>query len=423
MALRTLSLCTGIGGIELGLASVRPDHQLVGVVERQAYCAATLVARMEEASLDAAPIWDDLATFDGNRFRGCVDLICAGYPCQPDSVAGARGGADDERWIWPEVCRVIREVGPVFVFVENVPGHLSGTFGRVLGDLAALGFDAEWDCIPACSVGAPHERDRVFLLAAHPDRLRVWLQSERDQRGGRGARAPERGHAEPLLDGAAGPLADAHSDGRQGERVGSERVDEGEQSSFRRHLDRRRGAGNQAADAELLRHIHAFDGAADGHRRRTSASPARGGAATADARRPRRKGKGLPASAHDRAVPPSDADRARLEGTDDARRVGRRGDVAGDGGDQAADADELGRAASFGSAGARGVAEPDGGGDRSYWQRRPAPVPTFRRVVDGVPHRLDRDWADRIHALGNGVVSEAAAQAWTTLFARITEGR
>lgn len=165
MALRTLSLCAGYGGLDLGVKLARPDAHLVGVVERQAYCAAVLVARMEEARLGFAPIWDDLATFDGRRWRGAVDLITAGYPCQPESEAGLRLGEADDRWLWGEVWRVVREVEPGLVFLENVAGHLSGTFGRVLGDMAALGWRVEWDCIPACAVGAPHERDRVFVLA------------------------------------------------------------------------------------------------------------------------------------------------------------------------------------------------------------------------------------------------------------------
>jgi hypothetical protein len=82
--LRSLALCAGIGGLDLGVKLARPDHCLVGVVERQAYCAAVLVERMGEAALDPAPIWDDLATFDGRRWRGAVDLITAGYPCQPE---------------------------------------------------------------------------------------------------------------------------------------------------------------------------------------------------------------------------------------------------------------------------------------------------------------------------------------------------
>jgi site-specific DNA-cytosine methylase len=95
-----------------------------------------------------------------------VDLITAGYPCQPESTAGKRLGHEDERWLWADIWRVICDVAPRYVFVENVAAHLSGTWGRVLGDLAAGGWSVEWDCVPAAAVGAPHLRDRLFALAA-----------------------------------------------------------------------------------------------------------------------------------------------------------------------------------------------------------------------------------------------------------------
>jgi len=115
--------------------------------------------------LDAAPIWDDLSTFDGNQWRGVVDLVSAGYPCQPFSVAGQRRGADDPRHLWPHVARIIREVGPRVVVLENVAGHVVLGLPDVLGELAEMGFDAEWGCYRASEVGAPHQRERVFVLA------------------------------------------------------------------------------------------------------------------------------------------------------------------------------------------------------------------------------------------------------------------
>jgi len=120
---------------------------------------------MQEGALDAAPIWDDLSTFDGNQWRGVVDLVSAGYPCQPFSVAGQRRGADDPRHLWPHVARIIREVGPRVVVLENVAGHVVLGLPDVLGELAEMGFDAEWGCYRASEVGAPHQRERVFVLA------------------------------------------------------------------------------------------------------------------------------------------------------------------------------------------------------------------------------------------------------------------
>src|SRR5437868_15209237 len=113
-----------------------------------------------------------------------VDLIAGGFPCQPVSLAGRRRGSADERWLWPEFARLIRVLRPRYVLVENVPGLLvGGGMAEVLGDLAALGFDAEWDCISAAHVGAPHLRYRVFIVA-HAARLQSrrpehWTERER----------------------------------------------------------------------------------------------------------------------------------------------------------------------------------------------------------------------------------------------------
>ena len=165
--LRVLSLCSGVGGLDLGLKLALGDGcRTVGYVEREAYAAAVLVARMGDKALDEAPIWDDLTTFDGRPWRGAVDLVLAGFPCQPWSNAGARRGTDDERWLWPLIEKVLREVEPSYVFLENVPGLVSGGgLGQVLGGLASLGFDAEWTVLGAEDIGAPHRRDRVFILA------------------------------------------------------------------------------------------------------------------------------------------------------------------------------------------------------------------------------------------------------------------
>lgn len=168
MALRALCLCDGYGGFELGFRLAGLDVQTVCRCERDSYAASVLVARMEEALLDRAPIWDDLETFDGAAWRGRVDIVTAGFPCQPFSKAGLRGGVDDERWIWPGIARIIADVGPSYIFLENVPGLVRGGLPHVLADLAELGFDAEWGMHSALAVGAPHNRERFWLLA-HAD--------------------------------------------------------------------------------------------------------------------------------------------------------------------------------------------------------------------------------------------------------------
>lgn len=165
MVLRALHLCSGYGGFEIALRGIA---RTVCHVERDSYAAATLVARMDEARLDRAPIWSDLVTFDGSAWRGRVDIVTAGLPCQPFSAAGQRRGLDDERHLWPHARRIIAEVGPRYVFLENVPDVVrAGWLGGVLGDLAEMGFDAEWGLLSASAVGAPHKRERFWLVAHH----------------------------------------------------------------------------------------------------------------------------------------------------------------------------------------------------------------------------------------------------------------
>jgi len=93
----------------------------VAHVERDPFAAAVLVARMADQALDQAPVWDDLRSFDGRPWRGRVDLVTAGFPCQPWSAAGRRQGIEDDRWLWPDVARIVAEVGPRLVLLENVP--------------------------------------------------------------------------------------------------------------------------------------------------------------------------------------------------------------------------------------------------------------------------------------------------------------
>lgn len=121
---------------------------------------------MGKAELDPAPVWDDIVTFDGRPWRGLVDCVSGGFPCQDISNAGKRAGIDGERsGLWSEFARIVDEVRPRFVAIENVSALRSRGLDRVLGDLAALGYDAEWMCLRASDVGATHRRERIFILA------------------------------------------------------------------------------------------------------------------------------------------------------------------------------------------------------------------------------------------------------------------
>jgi DNA (cytosine-5)-methyltransferase 1 len=163
--LHGLAVCAGFGGLELGLRLVFGDaYRTVCFVEREAFAAASLVALMRAGLLDEAPVWDDMVTFDGRAWRGHVDLVSGGLPCQPYSVAGQQRGDADERAIWPRFIRVVREIRPALVLIENVPPFLA--WYRPIGDrLSRLGYEYQVGLFRASEVGAPHRRERLFILA------------------------------------------------------------------------------------------------------------------------------------------------------------------------------------------------------------------------------------------------------------------
>lgn len=164
-----ISLFSGAGGLDL--AAKRAGIRTVCYVEYDPYAQAVLMSRMRDGGLDEAPIWDDVRSFRATDWSGGVDCIFGGFPCQDLSIAGEgvtgrKGIVDGTRsGLWLEFSRIIREVRPRFVVVENVTGLLDGWLGIVLGDLAIHGYDAEWRVLSACQFGAPHSRERVFILA------------------------------------------------------------------------------------------------------------------------------------------------------------------------------------------------------------------------------------------------------------------
>ena len=176
---RVLSLCSGYGGLDLGLRLAVPAARTVCYVEREAYAAALLAARCQEGALDDAPVWGDLATFDGAAWRGLVDTVIGGYPCQPFSVAGKRGGESDPRHLWPHIARVVAEVRPRWCFFENVRNHINIGLREVRADLRGMGYRVEAGIYSAEEVGAPHRRERLFILA-HAERPQRWEDGEGD---------------------------------------------------------------------------------------------------------------------------------------------------------------------------------------------------------------------------------------------------
>lgn len=159
-----LALFAGAGGGILG--GLLLGWRTVCAVEVDPYARSVLLARQNDRTLAPFPIWDDIRTFDGTAWRGAVDVVSGGFPCQDISAAGSGAGIDGARsGLWREMARVIGEVGPRYVWVENSPMLVGRGLARVLSDLAAMGFDARWGVVGAADVGAPHQRDRIWLLA------------------------------------------------------------------------------------------------------------------------------------------------------------------------------------------------------------------------------------------------------------------
>ena len=160
-----LALFAGGGGSIL--AGKLLGWRTVCAVEIDAGARNILLARQRDGVIEQFPIWDDVRTFDGKPWRGKIDIITGGFPCQDISFANKKAkGIDGERsGLWSEMARIIGEVRPNFALIENSPALLNRGFERVLADLAAMGFDARWGVFSAAEIGAEHIRERVFILA------------------------------------------------------------------------------------------------------------------------------------------------------------------------------------------------------------------------------------------------------------------
>ena len=367
-ALAIGSLFSGIGGLELGLEHAT-GGRVCWQVERDAWCRDVLAKHWPDAVR-----YDDVCTVNG---LPAVDLICGGFPCQDVSLAGKRAGFGGERSsLWREYRRIIADVRPRLVFVENVPGLLTAddghAFAEVLGDLAALGFDATWDVFRASDVGAPHRRERLFLLA---------------YRVSGGCDGVENGASRDILDG---------STPRREE--GADRVANGGQ------------IGGLADSASLGGREPADEGVAIAARGGARLEPGRGGESpVGDSSRGVRQ---RPTSGHGRHAAFADQGLVNTDGQRRAERnraaVAERAELRGAGG-------AIGRDGSL----ARLGLSTDGLPRRLDAHRWPAGRGEAQhegeppRTAAGVPQR-----AARLKALGNAVVPQVAALAWRVLYAR-----
>ena len=164
--MRVLDLFSGIGGFSLGLE--RAGMETIAFCEQNEFCQKVLKKHWPEV-----PIYDDIKKLEGKQFRGSVELICGGFPCQPFSIAGKQRGTKDDRDLWPEMLRIIREVRPTWVLGENVANfaNMDGGYNRTHSDLEKEGYEVRAFEIPAIAVGAPHVRKRLWIVGhlAHPN--------------------------------------------------------------------------------------------------------------------------------------------------------------------------------------------------------------------------------------------------------------
>ncbi|MGS0980976.1 DNA cytosine methyltransferase [Burkholderia glumae] len=227
-----LHLFAGAGGGIL--AGQLRRNRCVCAVEFDPYAQAVLIARQNDGTFPPFPIWDDVRNFDGRPWCGIVDIVAGGFPCQDVSAAGTGDGLDGERsGLWTEMARIIREIQPLGVEVENSPMLTSRGLGRVLGDLAAMGFDAEWGVLSAADTDAPHLRERIWIRGYVADAYR----SRQSQHAGR--------ERELRMGTVERSEALAHADG---EPRGQGRPDHAAQGTRGRNTDRS-GVAAHVADA------------------------------------------------------------------------------------------------------------------------------------------------------------------------------
>lgn len=360
-----ISLCTGGGGLDLGLELAMPGSGACCLVEREAFAVARLVEAMHSGLMAPAPVWSDVRTLDGRAWCGLVDGVVGGIPCQPHSLAGKRLGREDPRDLWSAARRILVQSGAWWVLIENVGGMLSSGGGadRVRRDLLRLGFRVEGGLFSAAEVGASHERERVFILGVADSRCAKWRADAcgRDvadrQAGGR-----QQGPGRPAEPGAV--MADT-DDQR------SQRQWDGDRALGRQAAQRHAGLGGRAVlvDTQSLG-----------------------------------RGEGWP-----EPVVRGGRDTAACNGVavDDAE-IARGRPVPAQQGRQGQDRPALDRPGLF----------PPGPGDIDGWrdaiERAPELEPAVCRVADGLASRVDQ-----LRLLGNGVVPLVAAHALRTLATRL----
>ena len=364
-----ISICTGGYGLDLGVdLATGGATRAVCLVENEATAGALLVDHMEAGWIHPAPLWSDLRTFDFGAWRGHVQGLVGGYPCQPFSNAGKRLGADDPRHLWPVIAAGIRELEPEWCIFENVGAHLRLGFYEVARELQGMGYRVAGVLLTAEEVGAPHGRERLFIMA---DRQCTGLEGA-TWGGLDSARWSGR---EPSPHGAG--MADPEHTERWAPAEGRDVTDGHDPGWHQASGWAAQRSGELLADPSSLSGHVPPSGRADGASGGTVASAGRDGHAQelADTER----GSGSP--------------EPRLEHQERAEASHRPSDWP----PRPDDTDAWGRILAV---------RPD---------LAPAVEPPVRGVVDGVAGGMDLARSDQLHILGNGVVPPQAAYAWSLL--------
>lgn len=369
-----LHLFAGAGGGILGseLFGIRT----ICAVELEPYPASVLLARQNDGLLPPFPVWDDVCTFDGRPWRGLVDVVSGGFPCQDISAAGKGAGIDGARsGLWREMRRIINEVRPEFAFLENSPLLVGRGLARVLGDLAEIGYDAEWLVLGADDVGAPHVRKRIWILAHNPHADGLQRPKQGEQYTG-----PQ------VIDGCSLHRLDAGDDvaDRNNERS-RRRVEFPESLAEKRRMDWNSNRFREEGERE----VSGGEQATQSTRvcRDVSYSPSQG----LERQRLQPRQSEVPEPGNDRLHVPYPADKRHVRGDGEFpenERLGSQGDYHA------------------------GRAETNDCGE--WWSAEP----DVGRVAHGVAARVDR-----IKAIGNGQVPAVAATAFLILFSRFQDGK
>jgi site-specific DNA-cytosine methylase len=432
-SLTTLSLCTGYSGIERGLELAGEALNVLAHVEIEAFAIANLVAKMEEGKLAPSPIWTNLKTLPVEPFRDRVDLITGGYPCQPFSAAGKRAGTDDPRHLWPYIREIIESVRPVRCFFENVEGHISLGLREVISDLEGLGYKTAWGIFSASEVGAPHRRKRVFIMA---DDMRGGLQNTPNE--------PSEGRAESEASlGTRATLQSQASGNGKAELADSQGIERRQGYQNSTGVDERSGEGKIHITTGLRESGRSTELADSLANSISAAARDNSGTSTDKGREPSAVGSASLRQAHGEELPDragaasanSTAELADSQGeyagnvSENFRALSREVNTPlnssslGGGDDKPSDrktvADSISARSKAGISGQKrsnqeghsgitnnSCGEQGGGQGGMCW----APEPNVGRVVDGCANRVDR-----IRLLGNGVVPQTAAKAWTVL--------